>query len=54
MVDALQAAGKQFDLMIYPGRNHGIYGGSTRLHLYTLLTEYVAENLAGMELMAER
>ena len=54
MVDALQAEGKQFDLMIYPGRNHGIYGGNTRRHLYTLLTETVAESLAGMELTANR
>ncbi len=53
-IDALQAANKQFDLMIYPGRNHGIYGGNTRLHLYTMLTRYVAENLAGMELTALR
>ena len=54
MVDALQAENKQFDLMIYPGRNHGIYGGNTRMHLFTMLTRYVAENLAGMELMATR
>lgn len=52
MVDALIAANKQFDLMIYPGRNHGIYGGNTRRHLYTMLTEFFAENLAGMELAA--
>ena len=52
MVDALQAANKPFDMMLYPGRNHGIYGGMTRLHLYTLLTRYVAENLAGSELAA--
>jgi dipeptidyl-peptidase-4 len=45
MVDALQAEGKQFDMMIYPGRNHGIYGGSTRIHLYTLLTDFITENL---------
>ena len=54
MVDALQAEGKQFDLMIYPGRNHGIYGGNTRRHLFTMLTETIAESLAGMELMANR
>jgi dipeptidyl-peptidase-4 len=54
MVDALQAAGKQFDLMIYPGRNHGIYGGTTRLHLYTLLTDFFAESLAGAERTAMR
>lgn len=45
MADALQQAGKQFDLMIYPGRNHGISGGMTRLHLYTLITGYIADNL---------
>ena len=46
MADALIAANKQFDLMIYPGRNHGIYGGTTRLHLYTLLTDFFREHLA--------
>ena len=45
MADALQQAGKQFDLMIYPGRNHGIYGGGVRLHLYTLITNYLSDNL---------
>ena len=54
MVDALQAQNKQFDLMLYPGRNHGIYGGRTRLHLYTLLTRYVAEHLAGADFMAAK
>ncbi|GAB5535772.1 MAG: S9 family peptidase [Rubricoccaceae bacterium] len=45
MVDALQAQNKQFDLMLYPGRNHGIYGGRTRLHLYTMMTRFLAEHL---------
>ncbi len=45
MAAGLQRANKQFDLMIYPDRNHGIYGGNTRLHLFTLLTDYVTENL---------
>lgn len=45
MVSALQQANKQFDLMMYPDRNHGIYGGNTRLHLYNLMTNYVKENL---------
>ena len=54
MVDALQAAGKQFELMVYPGRNHGIYGGATRLHLYTLLTDFFAESLGGADLTAQR
>ena len=54
MVDALQAENKQFDLMIYPGRNHGIYGGNTRMHLFTMLTRYLAESLAGQGLTAQR
>jgi dipeptidyl-peptidase-4 len=45
MVDALIAANKQFDFMMYPGRNHGIYGGITRLHLFTMVTDYLEENL---------
>ena len=54
MVDALQAAGKQFELMVYPGRNHGIYGGRTRLHLFTLLTDFFAESLGGAAMTAQR
>jgi dipeptidyl-peptidase-4 len=54
MVNALQAAGKPFQMMLYPGRNHGIYGGRTRLHLYTMLTRHFAETLAGAELQAQR
>jgi dipeptidyl-peptidase-4 len=45
MVDALQAANKQFRFMVYPGRNHGIHGGTTSLHLFTMITEFIVENL---------
>lgn len=45
MVDALVKADKQFDLMIYPNRDHGIYGGNTRLHLYKLMTDFLEKNL---------
>ena len=45
MVDALVNANKQFDLFIYPNKNHGIYGGNTRLHLYTKMTNFLKENL---------
>lgn len=45
MVDALVNANKQFDLMIYPNKNHGIYGGNTRLHLYNKMTNYLIKNL---------
>ena len=45
MTTALQEAGKQFEMMVYPGRDHGIYGGNTRLHLFTKLTNFLEENL---------
>ncbi|MCC6600580.1 MAG: DPP IV N-terminal domain-containing protein [Crocinitomicaceae bacterium] len=45
MVTALVKANKQFDLFIYPNKNHGIYGGNTRLHLYTLITDFLKANL---------
>jgi len=45
MINALVDANRPFSLMVYPNRNHGIYGGSTRQHLYTLLTKFVEENL---------
>lgn len=37
--------GKQFDMQIYTNRNHGIYGGNTRNHLYTRLTNFFLNNL---------
>jgi len=43
--DALIAAGKQFDSFFYPNRNHGIYGGNTRLHLHQMMTSFLKENL---------
>ncbi|GAB3503417.1 S9 family peptidase [Spirosoma knui] len=43
--NALIAAGKQFQSFYYPNRNHGIYGGNTRLHLYTMLTDFIEKNL---------
>ena len=47
MADAFQEAGKQFELMVYPGRDHGISGGATRLHLFTLITDFLEEELVG-------
>lgn len=37
--------GKQFDMQVYTNRNHGIYGGNTRNHLYTRLTNFFLNNL---------
>jgi dipeptidyl-peptidase-4 len=41
----LVAADKQFDLFIYPNKNHGIYGGNTRNHLFKMMLNYTLENL---------
>ena len=45
MISALVKANKQFDLFIYPDKNHGIYGGNTRYHLYKKMTDFIFENL---------
>ncbi|PYP57390.1 MAG: S9 family peptidase [Gemmatimonadetes bacterium] len=45
MVNALVAANRPFSLMVYPNRTHSISGGTTRQHLFTLLTKFVEENL---------
>ncbi|PCJ00156.1 MAG: S9 family peptidase [Flavobacteriales bacterium] len=45
MSAALIKANKQFTEMMYPNKNHGIYGGNTRLHLYTLMTNFILDNL---------
>lgn len=45
MIEALVQENKQFDWAIYPDKDHGIYGGNTRLHLYTLMTNFIKENL---------
>ncbi len=45
MVEALVQANKQFDWAIYPDKNHGIYGGATRLQLFTKMTNFLLEKL---------
>ena len=45
MIEALVQANKQFDWAIYPDKNHGIYGGKTRLQLYTKMTNFIKEKL---------
>ena len=45
MINALVKANKQFDLFIYPDKNHSISGGNTRLHLYTKMTDFILNNL---------
>jgi dipeptidyl-peptidase-4 len=43
--NALIKANKQFDSFYYPDRNHGISGGDTRLHLYTMMSDFILEKL---------
>jgi dipeptidyl-peptidase-4 len=43
--NALIRANKQFESFFYPDRNHGIYGGNTRLHLYTMMTKFIVDHL---------
>ncbi|QZL00203.1 S9 family peptidase [Flavobacterium psychrophilum] len=45
MIEALIQANKQFDWAIYPDKNHSIYGGKTRLQLYTKMTNFIKEKL---------
>lgn len=45
MVNALIKANKQFDMFIYPDRNHGIYGGNTRMHIFDQMLQYTMNNL---------
>ncbi len=45
MVEALIQANKQFDWALYPDKNHGIYGGATRLQLYTKMTNFIKRTL---------
>ena len=37
--------GKQFDMQLYTNRNHSIFGGNTRMHLYTRLTNFFNTHL---------
>ena len=45
MAAALVKANKQFDLFVYPDKNHSIYGKNTRYHLYKKMTDFIEDNL---------
>jgi dipeptidyl-peptidase-4 len=45
MISALVKANKQFDFFAYPNKNHGIYGGNTRNHLFSMMYDYILKNL---------
>ncbi len=45
LVEALVEGGKPYDLLIYPGKTHGIYGEKARLHLFRAIEAYLKKNL---------
>ena len=46
MVNSLVKSNIEFDFFAYPNKNHGIYGGNTRLHLYNKMTNFLIDNLS--------
>jgi dipeptidyl-peptidase-4 len=44
-IDELIRANKQFDMMIYPMRQHGIADPPARIHLYSTMLEFWKKNL---------
>ncbi|MBX3421380.1 MAG: DPP IV N-terminal domain-containing protein [Pirellulaceae bacterium] len=45
LADALQKAGKQFELMVYPRARHAVDNPAKRYHLYCLMTDFLHRNL---------
>ena len=55
LIKAMISNGKQFDLMIYPNKNHGIYGGyeygagECRMHLFNKIDNFLFKHLLKQE-----
>jgi dipeptidyl-peptidase 4 len=54
MIESLVGAEKQFDMFVYPDKNHGIYGqynrkGNVRLNLYKKMTTFIHQNLGNQQ-----
>ncbi|MBN1597739.1 MAG: DPP IV N-terminal domain-containing protein [Bacteroidales bacterium] len=45
LINKLVDANKQFEIQLYPNKNHGIYGENTTYHLYARMTQYIIDNL---------
>lgn len=45
LADALIQNNIDFDMAFYPNKNHGIYGGYTRYHLFNKMTNFIQTNL---------
>ena len=46
--EAYVQAGKMFRQQVYTNRNHSIYGGNTRLHLFKTISNFFTEKLKGV------
>jgi len=44
-VNTALSLGKDVDWYSYPSRNHGVYGGGSRKHLYQKMIDYFNKNL---------
>jgi len=44
MIDALERAGKPFELVVYPQKSHGVTG-PVRKHLYETMTQFLEKHL---------
>lgn len=47
--EALVQADKQFDMQIYTNRNHSIFGGNTRYHLFQRMSNFFISELKGKQ-----
>ncbi|MFB6368598.1 MAG: prolyl oligopeptidase family serine peptidase, partial [Gemmatimonadota bacterium] len=45
MVDALERAGEQFSMRIYPNAQHGIGGPTRQVNLFRMITDHLTETL---------
>lgn len=45
LANALEAANKPFEMLLYPNRNHGIGGGRTQVHLFGSFARFLQERL---------
>ena len=45
LIEKFVRAQKQFEMQLYPDRNHGIYGDGATLHLFERMWEFVGQQL---------
>jgi len=45
LTEKLVDSNVEFEQFSYPNKNHGIYGGNTRFHLFNKMTKFIEANL---------